>query len=81
MLDMQPVRREQTWCPPSSKVKWKERETEDDHLHHLLETSQTAVARNFRRWSDLAKIESAEARNITNSCGKKLQEVVRLSQD
>ena len=29
------------------------------HLHHLLETSQTSVARNFRRWSDLAKVESA----------------------
>ena len=28
---------------------------EDDHLHHLLEASQTPVARNFKRWSDLER--------------------------
>ncbi|GFR92321.1 hypothetical protein ElyMa_002615200 [Elysia marginata] len=35
---------------------------EESCLHHLLETSQTPMARNFSRWSDLAKIESADWR-------------------
>ena len=74
MLDTQSVLRELT-CPLSSSVKWKERAT------GRPPASQTSVARNFRRWPDLAKIESAGARNITNISGKKLQEVVRFSQD